>query len=149
MLEKSYLYQQLEKNFMRRRISLCEGENFYAKEKIFMRRRKFLCEGKKFYAKGKIFMQKEIISMRRPITPMLYRMLFLLTNVRKVWVFLRISLGKVVGMEWQASGLPPPGAGLWPVIPSRRPSRGKFWRKPIPSRHWLIRITFYIALEWY
>ena len=29
-------------------------------------------------------------------------MLFLLTNVGKVWVFLGISLRKVVGMEWQA-----------------------------------------------
>ena len=36
-------------------------------------------------------------------------MLFLLTNVGKVWVFLGISLGKVVGMEWQAEGLPPGG----------------------------------------
>ena len=36
-------------------------------------------------------------------------MLFLLTNVGKVWVFLGISLGKVVGMEWQAKGLPPGG----------------------------------------
>ena len=26
-------------------------------------------------------------------------------------------------------------------------SRGKSQGKPIPSRHWLIRITFYIALE--
>ena len=34
-------------------------------------------------------------------------MLFLLTNIRKVWVFLGISLGKVVRMEWQAEGLPP------------------------------------------
>ena len=34
-------------------------------------------------------------------------MLFLLTNVGKVWVFLGISLGKVIGMEWQAKGLPP------------------------------------------
>merc|ERR1712105_93013 len=42
------------------------------------------------------------------VTPMLYRMLFLLTNVGKVWVFLGIFLGKVVGMEWQAEGLPPP-----------------------------------------
>ena len=38
---------------------------------------------------------------------MLHRMLFLLTNVGKVRVFLGISLGKVVGMEWQAEGLPP------------------------------------------
>ena len=29
-------------------------------------------------------------------------MLFLLTNIGKVWVFLRISLGKVFRMEWQA-----------------------------------------------
>ena len=34
-------------------------------------------------------------------------MLFLLTSVRKVWVFLGFSLGKVIGMEWQAKGLPP------------------------------------------
>ena len=26
---------------------------------------------------------------------------------------------------------------------------GKSWGKPIPSWHWLIRITFHIALEWY
>ena len=39
--------------------------------------------------------------------------------------------------------------GLRPVIPSKQLSRGKSQEKPIPSRHWLIRITFYIALEWY
>ena len=53
-------------------------------------------------------------------------------------------------MEFQAIGLPPKGrAGLQPVIPSRQLSRGKSWRKPIPSRHWLIRIIFYVALEWW
>ena len=46
---------------------------------------------------------------------------------------------------WNIYGM----AGLWPAIPSRRLSRGKSRGKPIPSRHWLIRITFYIALEWY
>ena len=47
------------------------------------------------------------VDIKIHITAMLHIMLFLLTNVRKVWVFLGISLGKVIGMEWQAEGLPP------------------------------------------
>ena len=42
-------------------------------------------------------------------------------------------------------GIPCLGMGRSP-IPSRGLSRGKSLRKPTPSRHWLIRITFYIAL---
>ena len=52
---------------------------------------------------------------------MLYRMLFLLTNVGKVRVFLGISLRKVIGMEWQAKGLPPGGGGCLPFHPDDFP----------------------------
>ena len=65
------------------------------------------------------------------ITQMLYRMLFLLTNVRKVWVFLGISLGKVIGIEWQAKGLPPEG---WGGRPSACPSILTTFPRVIPRK---------------
>ena len=46
---------------------------------------------------------------------------------------------------WNGARDPCLGMGRSP-IPSRGLSRGKSLRKPTPSRHWLIRITFYIAL---
>ena len=76
--------------------------------------------------------------------------IFLLTNREKLPVFWGIPWGKVGGMKCQAKGLPPRGvAGLQPVIPSRQLSWGTSWGKPIPSRHCLLRKTFYIVLEWY
>ena len=70
-------------------------------------------------------------------------MFSLLTNLRKFWIFLRISFGKVVRMKWQAKDLPPPlnqGAGRWPAILSLQLSLKKSLQKPIPSLHWLIGI---------
>ena len=77
-------------------------------------------------------------------------MLFLLTNVGKVWVFLRISLRKVVGMEWQAEGLPPslpPGGrpsachSIPPTFPQEIPRKTHTF-PPLVNKN----IPFYFAM---